>query len=141
MYYSIKGMELLGGEFPFEKRRSYGSVQIEMSSTQTPFKDELLKKKTFYGQPIASPSLSMQSPVSTHSANRENSQSFSLGMVGLGGYEGLDMQKSLGKPAPPLAVSLAEQIEPKFPLGKSGRMSGMKERPKSPKKGLMAELG
>ena len=106
-----------------------------MSSTQAPFKNELLKKTTFYGQPIASPCLSMQGSCSRSSATLDNSQSFSFGIAGLGGYERLEMENSLGKPIPPLVVALPEQTESKFPVVKAGRTSRVKGRDKSPKKG------
>jgi hypothetical protein len=58
-----------------------------------------------------SPCLSMLSVASRSTANRENSQTFSFGLAGLGLQEGAEGGESLSRARQPLVVAEMEKIE------------------------------
>ena len=64
-----------------------------------------------------------------------NSQSFSFGVAGLGRQDAPEGRESLNRHSQPLLVPPPQQVEPTFPVPRSGRLSATKGKGDNQKKG------
>ena len=135
-------MRVIVGKLPFEPRRRIRSVQTKMFNTQNPYHNELLRKTTFYGQPIPDPCFSSQSSASRSSASLNQSISFSFGGVGLLSEVSPEGRGSLSRTSQPLVMPPPEQEEMGFPVPRTGRLSATRGgKGSSQKKGVGAGPG
>ena len=110
-------------------------VRIQMKNTQTQCPIELMKKITFYGQPVPDPCFFSQSSASRESTSMGSTMNFNFAVAGLERQDRIEGRESHSRHSQPLVVPPSQHVEPTFSTPRSGRLSSTQRKGSNQKKG------